>query len=119
MSTARVKAQAKASDTFVQGSGNVYADLGLPNAKDLLARDQLVDAIAAVIEKRQLTQQKVAELTGVKQPKVSALLRGDTRGFTCDRLLRMLNALGQDVTIRVQPAKRRATVGHTHIFATV
>jgi phage-related protein/predicted XRE-type DNA-binding protein len=103
-------------EKIVRGSGNVYADLGLPNAGDLLARAQLLDAIRAVVAQRRFTQMHVADLTGVKQPKISVLLGGDTHGFTAERLIRMLNALGQDVEIRIHPA-RKNEVGHTWIHA--
>jgi len=99
-------------EKVIRGSGNVYADLGLPNAHDLLARAQLLDTIRSVVAERKLTQTKVASLTGVRQPKISVLLGGDTRGFTAERLMRMLNALGQDVEIRVHPAPKNR-VGHT------
>jgi predicted XRE-type DNA-binding protein len=99
-------------EKVIRGSGNVYADLGLPNADDLLARAQLLDAIRDIVAERRLTQTKVASLTAVKQPKVSVLLGGDTRGFTVERLMRMINGLGQDVEIRIHPAPRHRA-GHT------
>lgn len=99
------------NEEVVRGSGNVFADLGFANADELLAKAQLVDAIAAVIKSRGLKQHAAADLIGVQQPKVSALLRGDTRGFSCERLMRILNALGQDVEITVKPA-RRSTKAH-------
>lgn len=87
----------------VHGSGNVYADLALPNPEDRLARARLVDAIREVTAKRALTRKRTNEITGVPQPKLSALLRGETRGFSRERLMRMLNVLGRDVEIRVHP----------------
>jgi len=91
-------------EKVIRGSGNIYADLGLPNADDVLARARLLETIQGIVTERKLTQTDVARRTGVKQPKISVLLGGDTRGFTAERLMRMLNALGQDVEIRIHPA---------------
>lgn len=84
------------------GSGNVFADIGLPNPELLLAKADLVHRISLLIEARKLTQTKAAKLIGLPQPKLSALLRGQTKGFTIDRLVRLLNALGQRVEISLK-----------------
>jgi predicted XRE-type DNA-binding protein len=89
-----------------RSSGNVFADLGLKNPEELLAKAKLVQRIADVIAERKLTQVRAAKLLGIDQPKVSALLRGKLDGFSTDRLFRFLNALGRDVEIVVRPAKR-------------
>src|SRR5436309_2711960 len=78
-----------------RGSGNVFADLGLPNPDLALAKADIVQRIRNLIEARGLTQAKAAELLGLDQPKVSALARGRVEGYTLDRLFRFLNALGQ------------------------
>jgi predicted XRE-type DNA-binding protein len=85
--------------TVTVGSGNVYADLGFRDADEMLAKAQLVDAIRTVIGERHLTQQGAAALVGLTQPKISALLAGDTKGFSCDRLMRILRRLGHNITI--------------------
>jgi predicted XRE-type DNA-binding protein len=77
-----------------EGSGNVFADLGLPNPHLALAKAELVQRIRNLITERKLTQAKAAELLGIDQPKVSALIRGRVEGYTIDRLFRFLNALG-------------------------
>ena len=82
--------------------GNVFADLGLDHPEELLAKATIVHRISVVIRERGLLQKQVAELLGIDQPKVSALLRGQLSGFSLERLLRFLNALGQDVKIIVQ-----------------
>src|SRR6476469_9109555 len=87
-----------------RGSGNVFADLGLPNADIALAKAKLVQRIRALIEARALTQAEAAGLLGIDQPKVSALVRGRVEGYSIDRLFRFLNALGQRVEISVRPA---------------
>ena len=94
---------------YEESSGNVFADLGLPNPELLLAKAELVQRIRRVIADRKLTQSAAGKLMGIDQPKVSALLRGGMEGYTIDRLLRFLNALGQDVEIVVMPAKKKST----------
>ena len=86
-----------------RGSGNVFADLGIPNPDLALAKAELVRRIRDVIAERKLTQAKAAELLGLDQPKVSALVRGRVAGYTIDRLFRFLIALGQRVEITVRP----------------
>jgi predicted XRE-type DNA-binding protein len=89
-----------------RGSGNVFEDLGLPDAAALLAKAELVSRICDIISKRGLTQSQAAKILGVSQPKISALTRGDLDGFSTDRLFRFLNALGKDVEISVKPRAR-------------
>jgi predicted XRE-type DNA-binding protein len=88
---------------FERGSGNVFADLGLPDAQDRLAKAELAREIGAVLARKGLSQSDAARLLGVDQPKVSALLRGRLSGFSLERLIRFLNLLGQDVRIVVRP----------------
>jgi len=89
------------------GSGNVFADLGLPDADELLIKAQLVYKIDGLMKKRGLKQIEAAKLFGVKQPDVSKMLRGDFRQFSVERLMRFLVALGQDVEIIVKPHRGR------------
>jgi predicted XRE-type DNA-binding protein len=86
-----------------RGSGNVFADLGIPNPDLALAKAELVQRIRGLIAERKLTQSKAAELLGLDQPKVSGLVRGRVEGYTIDRLFRFLIALGQRVEITVRP----------------
>jgi predicted XRE-type DNA-binding protein len=98
---------------FERSSGNVFKDLGLPDAEALLAKAELVSRISDIIRQRGLTQVKAAEILGVSQPKVSALLCGHLDGFSTDRLFRFLNALGSDIEISVKPrrtASRRPAI---------
>jgi predicted XRE-type DNA-binding protein len=90
---------------FTPSSGNVFADLNLPNADDLLAKAELAGKIIAEIQLRRLTQSQAAAILGIDQPKVSALKQGKLSGFSIERLMRFLLALGNDVEILV---KRRA-----------
>lgn len=91
-------------------SGNVFADLGFRNAEEMLAKAELAQRIAVIIERRRLTQAKAAKVLGVDQPKVSALKRGRLSSFSIERLMRFLVLLGRDVEIVVKErrsAKRR------------
>jgi predicted XRE-type DNA-binding protein len=91
---------------YTLGSGNVFADLDHPNPEEALLKAQLAREISAAIRERHLTQTAAGELLGLDQPKVSALMRGRLAGFSVERLLRCLTALGRDVTITVGPKKR-------------
>lgn len=84
-----------------ESSGNVFADLGLPDAEEAMTKAELAMAIAAIIQERGMTQVQAAGVLGIPQPKVSTLLRGQLSGFSMERLLRFLNALGHDVRIIV------------------
>lgn len=84
-------------------SGNIFADLGMPNADEMLMKAELVRQINQIITQRKLNQVQAAEVLGIDQPKVSALMRGKLTGFSTERLFRFLNALGCDVQIVVKP----------------
>lgn len=92
---------------FEVGSGNVFADIGLPNSEEHLIKASLVFKIDHLMKQRGLKQVEAAKLFGVTQPDVSKLLRGEFRQFSVERLLRFLVALGQDVDIVVRPHKGR------------
>lgn len=81
--------------------GNVFEDLGLPDAEILQAKSYLSICIEQQIRERGLTQMEAAKILGIRQPKLSALLRGGFDGFTIDRLMRYLNRLGQSVEVVV------------------
>lgn len=89
-------------------TGNVFADLGLPDAGEHLIKAGLVARIGRIIRERKLTQAAAAELMGIDQPKVSAMLAGQFRGYSVERLMRFLVSLGHDVEIVVKPKKRRS-----------
>ncbi len=91
---------------YTVSSGNVFADLGLPNPEEALAKAELAHKIAGLIEDKGLTQVQAAKLLGVDQPKVSALIRGRLSGFSLERLMRFLLLLGQDIKITVQASPR-------------
>lgn len=83
-------------------SENIFADLGIKNPEEALAKSELAIQIHQAIKKKKLTQKKAADLLGIDQPKISALLGGKLGGFSLERLIKFLNALGADVTINVE-----------------
>jgi predicted XRE-type DNA-binding protein len=86
-------------------SGNIFADLGMPNSDEMLMKAELVRQITEILSQRKLNQVQAAEVLGIDQPKVSALMRGKLTGFSTERLFRFLNALGCDVKIVVKKQK--------------
>ena len=94
---------------ILESSGNVFADLGLANPEERFAKAELARKISKILAERQLTQVEAAELLGVDQPKISALIRGRLGGFSFERLMRFLTILGRDVEIvvKAKPGKRR------------
>lgn len=91
---------------YIESSGNVFADLEVPNADEMLAKAELAQKIADIVRRRRLTQVQAAAVLGVDQPKVSALIRGCLSGFSIERLLRFLLLLGTDVAISIRPRQR-------------
>jgi len=89
---------------IIRSSGNVFADLGFPEPELALAKATLAAAIARAIDAQKLTQEDAGRITGLEQPRVSAITRGRLSGFSIDRLFRTLNALGQDVDVSVHRA---------------
>lgn len=100
-----------------RGSGNVFADLGLPNPEEHLAKARLVSLIDDALRARRLTQQRAAVLLGIDQPKVSRMLRGHFEGFSTQRLLDFLTLLGRDVEITVRAAPKSRKRGRLSILA--
>jgi len=101
-----------------EGSGNVFADIGLPNAEERLAKADLAIRIGEAIRARQLTQTRAAHMLRIDQPKISRLLRGQLSGFSTERLMHFLTLLGRDVEITVKPAPRSRRQGHLRVVAT-
>ncbi len=84
------------------GSGNVFADLGLPDPQERAFKADLAVCISRAMKDKGLNQTELGALVGLPQPKVSALLRGRLNGFSIDRLLNILNRLGRTVEVRVR-----------------
>ncbi len=82
-----------------EGSGNVFADLGLPNPEERLLKANIVAQLHRLIKQRGLTQVKAAKLLGITQPDLSHLLRGDFEDYSAERLMKMLTVFEQDIEI--------------------
>jgi predicted XRE-type DNA-binding protein len=101
---------------YEMGSGNVFKDIGVPNAEEHFVKAQLVFKIDTIIKKLGLKQVEAANLFGVRQPDISKMLRGDFRQFSVERLLRFLVALDQDVAIVVKPHRDRKNAPSLHVL---
>jgi predicted XRE-type DNA-binding protein len=100
-------------------SGNVFEDLKLTNSGEALVKADIAHKISSLLAKRGLTQVQAAKLLGIDQPKVSALLRGQLRGFSTERLLTFVNALGHDVEIAFRPKSRSHARGMIRVLKKV
>ena len=101
-----------------QSSSNVYADLGMSNAEEMLVKARLAAKILEIIKHRHLTQNEAADIVGLPQPKLSGMLRGQFRGISESKLLNCLNKLGRDVQIVVRKAPRSQAIGKTSVVFT-
>ena len=100
---------------YETGSGNVFKDIGVPNAEEHFVKAQLVFKIDTILKKRGMKQLDAASLFGVRQPDISKMLRGEFRQFSVERLLRFLVALNQDVEIIVRPHRSRNDAPALHV----
>lgn len=89
------------------GSGNIFADLGLPDADEMLLKSQIVVQLHRLIKEHKLSQTEAAKLIGIGQPDLSNVLRGRFRGYSVERLMRMLTAFDQDVEITMRPRRKK------------
>ena len=106
-----------ASDSTVErSSGNVFADLDVPDPDAHLLKGELVSRIDTIVRQRGITQTEAARILGLSQPDVSRLLRGDFRQYSLERLFRLLAAFGRDTDIVIRQP-RSATGGKLRIAA--
>ena len=108
---------ARHDSSITPSGGNVFADLGLPDADDRLAKAELARQIGAIIRERGLTQRTAAQVLGTDQPKVSALLSGRLAGFSLERLAHFLTLLGKDVEIVVREKPPTRPVGRLSVVS--
>ncbi len=101
-----------------ESSGNVFADIGLSNPDERLAKADLAIRIGEAIRARRLTQTQAARTLKIDQPKISRLLRGQLSGFSTERLMHFLTMLGRDVEITVKPTPRSRRQGQLRVVAT-
>ena len=109
----------KAVIPVTASSRNVFADMGVAEPEEELAKAQLASHIRETIKRRRLTQIHAARLMGLDQPKVSALMNGRLAGFSGERLMRFLAALGQDVEIVVKARSRSRERGTIRVIKAV
>ena len=93
------------------GSGNIFADLGIKNPEEALLKARVAGEIGRIIESRGLTQAEAARIVGITQPKMNDVLRGRLGGYSMERLLRMVNALGHDVELKISKRRRSHVPG--------
>ena len=99
-----------------KGSMNVYADIGVAGADEMLVKAQLATKIAEIIKLRKLTQTQASSLLGMTQPKLSNMLRGRFRGISETKMLECMTLLGRDVQIVVKPVSRSRKTGHVSVL---
>jgi predicted XRE-type DNA-binding protein len=93
------------------GSGNIFADLDLPDADAHFLKAQIVAEIYRLTNERKLTQTQAGELMGISQPEVSRMFKGNFREYSVDRLMGFLTAFDRDVEIVVRPRKKKNKTG--------
>jgi len=98
------------------GSGNVFADLGFDNPEEMQLRADLVQQLREIITRRRLTQVAAAKLLGIRQPDLSALLRGHLTKYSLGRLLKFMTILDRDVQIMVKDKPRHRSARLTVAF---
>jgi predicted XRE-type DNA-binding protein len=89
-----------------EGSDNVFADLGLPNAEKLKIKSGLVFRIDKAMRALGLNQQDAAKRMGLPQAKVSNMLRGDFSNISERKLMDCLTRLGYDIEIKLRPSAK-------------
>jgi predicted XRE-type DNA-binding protein len=94
-------------------SGNVYADLGFENPEEMLLKAHLVMLLSKAIKAKGLNQYQAAEVLGIDQPKVSALVRGQFSGYSLERLFKYLNVFDLDVEVSVKSKSEDKERGYT------
>ncbi len=110
-------AKERTNGAVTRSSGNVFADLGLPRAEEKQTQFRLAVAINQIIKERRLSQTDAADLLEINQPKISALVNYQLEGFSVERLMRFLNALGRDVEIIVRRKSKSRKPGRILVTA--
>ena len=105
------------TETIIESSGNIFADLKVSNPEEALAKAELSRKIQKTIISRKLTQMQAAHVLNLKQPDVSDLFRGRLHKFSLDRLIHLLNLLDWDVDIVIKRKSAKAPSGATHVIA--
>ncbi len=98
-----------------RGSGNVFADIGIKDAGDMLTKAHLTHQIFKIVKERRLSQREAGEILGLKQPDVSSIMNGKFLDFSVDRLLILLVRLNQEVEIIIKPAPQNKISTGIHV----
>ena len=98
-----------------KGTDNVYADLGMDDADEMIVKAQLATKIGEIIKSRKWSQQQASDVLGIPQAKLSRMLRGQFRGISEAKMLDCLTRLGRDVQIIVGPARRTTSAGRVAV----
>jgi predicted XRE-type DNA-binding protein len=93
------------------GSGNIFSDLGLPDAETHFLKAQIVSEIYRLIRERKLTQVQAGKRMGISQPEISRMLKGHFREYSIDRLMEFLTTFDRDVEIVVKPHRKAGKAG--------
>ena len=112
---AKRNAKSTARETITRGTGNVFADLGYPDAEERQTKLRLAHAINGVIAQQSLTQAGASKKLGINQPKISALANYKLDGFSVERLMTFLTALDQDVAIVIKKKPRSRAIARISI----
>ncbi len=107
----------KGGESITRGTGNLFADLGYPDAEERQAKLRLAHAINSIVERRRLTQAQAAEILGINQPKVSVLANYKLEGFSVERLMTFLTSLDRDVEIVIKRKPRSGRAARISVVA--
>src|SRR5215831_15256122 len=102
----KAKKTSKREAHVTESSGNVFADLGLPNPEQELLKAQLTLQIYTILKNSNMTQVEIAKILGVQQPQISLLMRNRASNFSVRRLMEFLTTLRQDIEITIRPSKK-------------
>ena len=89
------------------GSGNIFADIGLPNPEEALAKAEIARLVNLALSSRKLSQEKAGVLLGIRQPRVSDLKRGRLGKFSLEKMIDFAKRLGNDVDIHIQRSRKK------------
>lgn len=103
-------------ESMESSRGNVYADIGTPDAEEMLLKAQLATRIAGILSGKGWSQQEASEVLGIPQSKLSMMLRGQFRGISEAKMLECLARLGRDVRIVIGPERQNHSVGHVNVL---
>jgi predicted XRE-type DNA-binding protein len=100
-----------------KSSGNVYADLGMADADEMLVKAKLASKIGEILDARGWSQMEAAEVLGLSQPKLSNMLRGHFRGISEVKMMDCLTRLGRDVRIVIGKESRKTLIGRVDVVS--